>query len=110
MKSVLYTWLTGIAITIPVCFAAAQEMGDAKAGFAYASQACTECHAVRTGERVSPNTTAPAFELIANTRGMTDLALRVWFRSPHPSMPNLILSENQGDDVIAYIQSLKKSR
>jgi hypothetical protein len=41
---------------------------------------------------------------------MTDLALRVWFRSPHPSMPNLILSENQGDDVIAHIQSLKKPR
>ena len=108
MKSALCTWLTGLAVTIPACFAAAQEMGDAKAGFAYASQACTECHAVRSGERVSPNTTAPAFELVANTRGITDLALRVWFRSSHPSMPNLVLSENQGDDVIAYILSLKK--
>jgi mono/diheme cytochrome c family protein len=86
----------------------AQEMGDAKAGFAYASQACTECHAVRSGERISPNTTAPAFELVANTRGMTELALRVWFRSSHPSMPNLVLTENQSDDVVAYILSLKK--
>ncbi len=110
MKSALCTWLTGLAVTIPACFAAAQEMGDAKAGFAYASQVCTECHAVRSGERVSPNTTAPAFELVANTRGMTELALRVWFRSSHPSMPNLVLSENQSDDVIAYILSLKKPR
>ena len=35
MKSALCAWLTGLAITIPACFAAAQEMGDAKAGFAY---------------------------------------------------------------------------
>jgi mono/diheme cytochrome c family protein len=110
MKSATYAWLIGLAITIPACFAAAQELGDAKAGFAYASQVCTQCHAVRSGERVSPNTTAPAFELVANARGMTDMALKVWFRSPHPSMPNLVLSQNQGDDVIAYILSLKKPR
>jgi len=97
-------------ITIPTCFAAAQQMGDAKAGFAYASQVCIECHAVRSGERVSPHTKAPAFELVANTRGMTDWALRVWFQSPHPSMPTLVLSEKQGDDVIAYILSLKNLR
>jgi len=110
MKSALCAWLTGLAITIPACFAAAQEMGDAKAGFAYADGVCAECHAVKKGQRVSPHERAPAFEVVANSRGMTETALRVWFQSSHPSMPNLVLSENQGDDVIAYILSLKNPR
>jgi hypothetical protein len=33
----------------------------------------------------------------------------VFLRSPHRNMPNLILSEAESDDVIAYILSLKKN-
>jgi hypothetical protein len=41
---------------------------------------------------------------------MSEMALRVWFQSPHPSMPNLRLTEKQSDDLIAYIMSLKEGR
>jgi hypothetical protein len=39
---------------------------------------------------------------------MTELALNVFFRSPHPSMPNLILPAADARNVIAYILSLKR--
>ena len=90
--------------------AQAQEFGDARAGLDYAEAVCAECHAVKKGERVSPHERAPAFERVANTRGMTEMALRVWFQSPHPSMPNLMLRERTADDLIAYITSLKQDR
>jgi len=85
----------------------AQEMGDAKKGAALAASVCAECHAVRVGETRSPNAKAPTFVSVASSRGMTETALRVWLQTPHPTMPNLMLEENDKDDVIAYILSLK---
>ena len=101
-------WLNGLALLAAIYPAAARELGDPKAGLSYADQVCSECHAVRGGQRVSPHGRAPSFELVANAQGMTATALRVWFDSPHPSMPDLLLSEKQSDDLIAYILSLKK--
>lgn len=102
--------LVGVVLTTAAHSASAQELGDAAAGFAYADGVCSECHAVRKGQRVSPHERVPPFELIANTRGMSEMALRVWFQSSHPSMPNLRLTEKQSDDLIAYIMSLKQGR
>ena len=100
--------IAGLAMAAAPHFAAAQPTGDAKAGLAVANGICAECHAVHRDEAASPHGRAPTFEAVANTRGMTELALRVWFQTPHPSMPNLRLEEKQADDVIAYILSLKK--
>jgi hypothetical protein len=90
--------------------ASGQEIGEASAGYDYASKICAGCHAVQRGGLASPNEKAPPFEAIANTRGMTEMALRVWFQTPHPTMPNLIISPRQKDDVIAYILSMKEPR
>jgi len=110
MKSLLKTSLIALSLAAAALPAVAQEPGDAKAGFAYAEGVCAECHAVKKGARVSPHERAPAFELVANTRGMSAMALRVWFQSPHPSMPNLVLKEKLADDLVAYIMSLKQGR
>jgi mono/diheme cytochrome c family protein len=99
--------LIALSITL-VQSAQAQELGDAKSGLDYAEAVCAECHAVKKGQRASPHERAPAFELVANARGMTEMALRVWFQSPHPSMPNLVLKEKTADDLVAYIMSLKQ--
>jgi mono/diheme cytochrome c family protein len=88
--------------------ASAQEMGDAKKGATLAQSVCAACHAVGNGESRSPNAKAPTFTSVAATRGMTEMALRVWLQSPHPTMPNLMLGEDEKDDVIAYILSLKQ--
>jgi hypothetical protein len=48
------------------------------------------------------------FETIANTPGMTALALSVWLTTPHREMPHLILSAQEREDIIAYITSLRR--
>jgi mono/diheme cytochrome c family protein len=88
--------------------AQAYEAGNIASGLNYAEAVCAECHAVKKGQRTSPHERATAFETVANARGMSPMALRVWFQSPHPSMPNLVLKEKTADDLIAYIMSLKQ--
>lgn len=107
MKPFLKCVLVALSFATATQSAVARGSEDAKAGFAYADAVCSECHAIKKGERVSPHERATAFEVVANARGMSDMALRVWFQSPHPSMPNLTLKEKLADDLIAYIMSLK---
>ena len=97
-----------LAIVLVASPALAVEIGDKGSGLRIAEAECTECHAVLDNGAKSANPNAPTFPAIANTPGMTAIALRTWFRTPHPTMPNLIISEADSDDLIAYIQSLKK--
>lgn len=103
-KAVLFLMLSA-AISAP---AASQQIGDEENGRMFASDVCAQCHAVRADEKNSPLPSAPRFEDVANTPGMTAIALRVWFESPHPTMPNIIISDAQMRDVIEYILSLKR--
>jgi len=41
---------------------------------------------------------------------MTDRALRVWLQSSHPAMPSIILNNDERNNVITYILSLKTER
>jgi mono/diheme cytochrome c family protein len=87
----------------------AQEIGDASAGLAYAKKVCASCHAVLANEQISPLPQAPTFQSVADTRGMTATALAVWLQSSHPTMPNIMLTQTNRDDVITYITSLKRT-
>ena len=93
---------------VPV--ADAEEFGDPRKGLTYAQKTCAQCHAVLRRETTSPNPKAPAFKPVANTPGMTALALTVWLRTSHPTMPNLIIEPNDLDDVVAYITSLREKK
>jgi mono/diheme cytochrome c family protein len=108
MKNPLIGAVIALSVGQFTSHVSAQEMGDAKKGATVAQSVCAECHAVAKGEARSPNTKAPTFTNVATTRGMTEMALRVWLQSPHPTMPNLMLGEEEKDDVIAYILSLKQ--
>ena len=97
---------------VSACAASAQEnSGNSEAGRRYAHQVCSPCHAV-TAEQASQRTIAiaPDFQSIANTSGMTATALRAFLQTPHPKMPNLILSPEQSADVIAFLLSLRDRR
>jgi mono/diheme cytochrome c family protein len=76
-------------------------------GQALARRVCGQCHLVEKGQAASRASDAPGFQAVANRPSTTALSLRVFLRTPHPSMPNLILSEAESDDLIAYILSLK---
>ena len=84
-----------------------QELGSAKQGQVLAETVCAECHAVKPGALRSPFGHAPTFETIAQTPGMTPTAIRVWLRSAHREMPNIMLAPEEVDNVIAYLQTLK---
>jgi len=82
---------------------------DIEAGAAYAREVCAACHAVLANEQHSPLPQAPTFQSVADTPGMTELALSVWLQSSHPTMPNIILEQDDMRNVIAYIRSLKSN-
>jgi mono/diheme cytochrome c family protein len=85
----------------------AQDAGNPLKGEAFARQVCAECHAVQGGQRRSPNAQAPAFEEIATTPGMTSIALTAALRTSHRLMPNIILSDDELRNVVAYLLGLR---
>jgi mono/diheme cytochrome c family protein len=86
----------------------AQDVGDVQQGRALANQVCSECHAVGPADARSPNALAPRFEAVAATPGMTAMALNAFLHTSHRNMPNLLLTVDQSNGIIAYILSLKK--
>jgi mono/diheme cytochrome c family protein len=98
--------LAGI-MTFGMSGAADAQDADVGAGKAYAEQVCATCHAVEAGEQESPLYEAPTFQSVADTPGMTEMALSVWLQSSHPTMPNIVLSQDEMRNVVAYIHSLK---
>jgi len=102
---VMSVFAAGLAFGVGA--AAAQEMGDAKRGHLLAETVCSECHAIDKGAPRSRNGDAPTFESVAKTRGMTPMALRVALRTPHQKMPNLVIKDQEVDDIIAYLATLK---
>lgn len=82
---------------------------DIEAGAAYAKQVCAACHAVLPNEQVSPLPQARTFQSVADTPGMTELALSVWLQSSHPTMPNIVLEPDDMRNVVAYIRSLERN-
>ena len=97
--------VAALMATVP---ATAQDpLGSAVAGRELAGDVCADCHAIGRGDRGEDITGAPAFQDVADMPSATALSLRVFLRSPHLTMPNFALSNDQIDDLIAYIHSLR---
>ena len=78
------------------------------AGHRLADAWCKDCHAVEaatSGARAGP----PDFTTIANRPSTTALSLKVFFKTSHRRMPNLIIAPDQADDLANYILSLKRN-
>jgi mono/diheme cytochrome c family protein len=90
--------------------AGAVELGSAQMGKAYAAKVCADCHDIEPAGEFSPSPEAPPFQEVADTIGMSPRALAVWLRSSHPTMPDFILSDDEIDNVVAYIMSLRTPR
>lgn len=97
----------GFLVTVS---AHAATLGNPKAGHAYAQFHCAACHSIVPNGNTSPVDAATPFQMIADTGGITRTALFVFFRSPHPTMPNLIVGGDDVDNIIAYILSLKSAK
>lgn len=110
LRAIGYTACVLALLTGPV-FAPVSAVAQSAAveGAALAQKLCSECHDV--GGKGSPSPKAsgnpgPAFRDIAQKPVMTKLAIRVFMRSTHPNMPDIILSDGEIDAVSDFITSL----
>lgn len=87
--------------------ALADDVGDVGKGHEFVRKNCTPCHSVEKDQAARPEHTAPSFQAVADTPGMSAIALTAWFRSPHHSMPNFVIATRDVRDINAYILSLK---
>ena len=100
--------VVGVLLMTPVGVYA-REPGNPQKGETIARESCAACHAIKAGETASPNSKAPPFALLAQTPGMTAIALRAALQTSHRTMPNLVLRKRRREDVISYILSLKSA-
>jgi acetyl esterase/lipase len=118
LKTVIYNQalqcLSGFLHTNPVgsvgfvVSARAQSPGP-DVGRHLAETVCSACHKIEAySQGPGPNPNAPNFVDISLMPSMSELAIKVFLRSPHPSMPNIIPSSEEIDSIAAYIKSLNK--
>ena len=95
-------------VTIATQFSAlAQSPGSPSSGRKIVITTCASCHSV-FATPTSKTDVPPSLEDIAALPSITALSLKVFLRSNHKQMPNIILSNAEADDVIAFILSLKR--
>jgi mono/diheme cytochrome c family protein len=82
---------------------------DQARGRILAEQQCSHCHAVKRDE-VSSDPEAPSFAEVAAEPSITEYMLRVFLKTSHPTMPNLIIKPEDVDDLVSYIMSLKPKK
>jgi mono/diheme cytochrome c family protein len=100
-------WVLAFALWAPGAMAVPDDMGDPVNGHKLATAWCSNCHALPDSKQATA-TGAPSFSAIAGNRKITPLSLRVFLQTPHPPMPDLHLSNPEMDDVVSYIQSIRK--
>ena len=83
---------------------AATNPGNTNAGRDLVLRSCTTCHAVN--ETTSASDGAPPLSYIARDNKERPAWIRGWLMDPHPPMPGIMLSRQQINDIIAYLDSL----
>jgi mono/diheme cytochrome c family protein len=92
-------------LALPVSAFGQPLAGNSLKGRQTATAICATCH--QTNGR-PPDGAAPSFFDVANMPSTTALSLKVFLRTSHTQMPNLIISDSDTDDLIAYIIALKE--
>jgi cytochrome c len=75
-------------------------------GHRFAEAWCKPCHAIEP-HMAGMSDQAPSFAAIANRSGTTALLLKVFLKTSHQSMPNLVIAPDQAEALANYILSLK---
>lgn len=86
---------------------ASAQAQNAGTGAKLVKSECAACHAIGE-ETKSPEPKAPRFADVAALPSTTELSLKVFLRSSHKNMPNIMLEPDEIDAAAAYILDLKK--
>ena len=106
--TVILSLFISTTFAVPIrAFAQAPVDSDHSLGRQVALELCSSCHRI-TDEQPRPRQDIPTLTAIANLPSTTALSLRVFLRSNHKGMPNLIVSESDTNEIIDYILSLKR--
>ncbi len=81
---------------------------DAQQGHEIAQRWCSSCHVVERTATAASADGLPTFPTIAAKPDMSADRLRAAMNPQHSRMPDLALSKRQQDDLIAYIDSLRR--
>lgn len=93
-----------IVLLVGSLAAPALAQGDVETGRQYALTWCTTCHVVdHAGHGADVGPALP--ELLAGGKRTSD-EIRGWLADPHPPMPNLDLTRQEIEDIVAYLESL----
>ena len=69
---------------------------------------CQPCHAIDP-HMAGVFDLAPSFQAVADRNGTTALSLKVFWRTSHQDMPNLVITPDQADALSYYILSLRRN-
>jgi cytochrome c len=97
--------IAGVLATFALPAAAAT--GNADAGRQLVLRSCTSCHATNTTTAATDG--APPLSFVARDNKQNPAWIRGWLMDPHPPMPGIMLSRQQIDDIVAYLNSLPAS-
>ena len=86
----------------------AKSSDSAASGHRLAAAWCKGCHAIDAASGGAASA-APDFAAIAGQPSTTELSLKVFLQTSHRSMPNLVITSDQADDLVSYILSLKRN-
>ena len=84
---------------------AVEQAGLFEEGRRIARESCAQCHLVEGAGK--PTLPGPAFAAVAAMPSTTSVAIKVFLKTPHANMPNIILSEAEIDALAIYILSLR---
>ena len=101
-------WFLGVIVLL-VLTGSGDAKADAARGRILAEEACSQCHGVGPNQS-SANPKAPSFSAIAAEPSITEYSVRVFLRTPHATMPNLMIKPDDIDDIVSYLLSLKPSK
>ncbi len=83
---------------------AAREKGNAEAGQRLVMASCTTCHA--PAGTTTASDAVPPLATLARDNKNDPTWTRAWLMDPHPPMEGIMLSRQQINDVVAYLNSL----
>lgn len=82
---------------------------DPAIGARLARTVCNSCHVIGNDPKAKkPDPAAPSFLDISRMSSTTELSLKVFLRSSHKNMPNIMLTPEEIDSLAAYILGLAR--
>jgi mono/diheme cytochrome c family protein len=94
----------GASVAVAAGLAGGAAAADVERGAAIAARWCANCHAVGPAVRRS-DADPPAFAQIGRQPDLDAGKLRAFLMTPHPRMPDMALTRQEIEDLVAFIRS-----